>query len=822
MRSLTLFVGLISAFVFVATLSSLGAEATPLSVSSVPQVIDTIPVGGSPIGVAVNEKTNRIYVTNFLSNTISVIDGATNTVIKTIDAEAEAPCAAAVNSATNKIYVANCNAGLVTVIDGENHTFVTSIPVGPNTKGIAVNSVTNRIYVTTEGPYDLEVIDGNVDEVIHNIDQPDYGGASAVAVNEATNHVYVRMYHSVHVLDGSTNNFFAVVTGLASHTDARYLIDVNPVTNMVYALNDYFEGPLYIIDGESNTLEETLAVPPAGPGLPSYPQAVSVNSRANSVFVSDYRGRVSVLDAANNAFLPDQTLVPGNLTGIAVNSVNNRVYVASPGTNEVVVLGYGACEDSEWITEYYSNPELQGSPVHTGCSPAIDFYWGAGSPSEDVPSDYFSARYVRTIDVPEDGWYRFRAFMDDGLRLYVDGELVIDSWFARGFEENTVTLELEQGRHQTVVEYLEVDGEALAHFDWYLCSTGESDCSINTASMYQTEYLDSPIPETCSTEPNQTIARWGCLITSYAMALWNLGISVTPDELNHLLSEEDGAYEATCNANLQGPGYITKVILDNYNVRLNWIPVRTLDQTKAAIRNGHPVIMHSALRGHFFLGVDVASLDGAETIGIKDPHHSWSCRAIQDTDNPPPPVESELLCSGPTLQHEITIQGRYPDASPRLYLERSTEPGTPSIQFRVEGAEILLIDDQGNLVGFDNAGGQPVFDIENAFYYDSAITPPGETSDGVIERTLFIPDNASQHYTLRVISISAGSTTANLNGFTIVGTGFDAELNPSTATVSGTIPSGGFLEYEVTFHAGEVLEIMATTGNLVYLPLLVR
>ena len=57
--------------------------------------------------MAVNPTTNRIYVANETSNNVSVIDGATNTVVATVTVGV-APSGVAVNPTTNRIYVANC------------------------------------------------------------------------------------------------------------------------------------------------------------------------------------------------------------------------------------------------------------------------------------------------------------------------------------------------------------------------------------------------------------------------------------------------------------------------------------------------------------------------------------------------------------------------------------------------------------------------------------------------------------------------------------------------------------------------------------------
>jgi YVTN family beta-propeller protein len=66
-------------------------------------VVATVTVGNEPDAIAVNSATNQIYVTNHGSGTMSVISGATNTVAATVTVDSE-PDAVAVNPATSQIY----------------------------------------------------------------------------------------------------------------------------------------------------------------------------------------------------------------------------------------------------------------------------------------------------------------------------------------------------------------------------------------------------------------------------------------------------------------------------------------------------------------------------------------------------------------------------------------------------------------------------------------------------------------------------------------------------------------------------------------------
>src|SRR5258708_5300904 len=84
-------------------------------------VTATIPVGSNPFGVGVNPVTNTIYVANFFSDSISVINGATNTVTATINVGSN-PNGVGVNPVTNTIYAVIQGDTTVSVINGATNT----------------------------------------------------------------------------------------------------------------------------------------------------------------------------------------------------------------------------------------------------------------------------------------------------------------------------------------------------------------------------------------------------------------------------------------------------------------------------------------------------------------------------------------------------------------------------------------------------------------------------------------------------------------------------------------------------------------------------
>ena len=120
--------------------------------------------------------------------------------------------------------------------------------------------------------------------------------------------------------------------------------------------------------------------------------------------------------------------------------------------------------------EYFANPDLVGPPVLTRQEPQIDHNWGNGSPDPAVPVNDFSARWTTTTDLVA-GTYQFTTTTDDGVRLFVDGTLVINHWVPQPPTTRTGVIALTAGAHQIVMEYFEEGDRAVAHLT-YAPTTG--------------------------------------------------------------------------------------------------------------------------------------------------------------------------------------------------------------------------------------------------------------------------------------------------------------------------------------------------------------
>ncbi|MCL4862961.1 MAG: SH3 domain-containing protein, partial [Caldilineaceae bacterium] len=120
---------------------------------------------------------------------------------------------------------------------------------------------------------------------------------------------------------------------------------------------------------------------------------------------------------------------------------------------------------TEWQGEYFDNPVLSGAPRLVRNDFAIDFVWGEGAPAPGLPPDRFSVRWMRNVYLSA-GRYRFHILVDDGMRLFVDGDLIIDEWRIGSEREVTAVRTLADGLHQLRVEYFENTGVARARVWW--------------------------------------------------------------------------------------------------------------------------------------------------------------------------------------------------------------------------------------------------------------------------------------------------------------------------------------------------------------------
>ena len=146
---------------------------------------------------------------------------------------------------------------------------------------------------------------------------------------------------------------------------------------------------------------------------------------------------------------------------------------------------------------YYKNADFQTFKYSEQVN-YIGNDWGAGSPNSAVlGTDQFSIRYVSTFHAPVTGTYIFRTYTDDGARLWVNNQLLVDQWLDMGPTSYVGTLTLTAGQTVPVqMEYYENAGGAVAFLYYTTPGSGEAlfQTTASTTIMYdQSSYCQTGV-----------------------------------------------------------------------------------------------------------------------------------------------------------------------------------------------------------------------------------------------------------------------------------------------------------------------------------------
>ena len=117
--------------------------------------------------------------------------------------------------------------------------------------------------------------------------------------------------------------------------------------------------------------------------------------------------------------------------------------------------------------EYFDNIQLTGTPRLTRQDRQVDFRWTLNSPGRGIPFDWYSARWTGRITVPKQPPRRIGVEGNDGYRLYLDEQLVIDNWKKQSYGTRTTNVRWTPGTsHAIRLEYFESTGNARLQLIW--------------------------------------------------------------------------------------------------------------------------------------------------------------------------------------------------------------------------------------------------------------------------------------------------------------------------------------------------------------------
>jgi YVTN family beta-propeller protein len=271
------------------------------------QVISNIRVKGEPWVVAVNDLKNIIYVTH--PGFLSLIAGNNNTLVSGIPIGAESPISMAINPKSNRIYVADDISKNVTVIDSRINKVVDIIPTINSSEygsesvlrsgvGVSVDPLRDKLYSVNNLDGKITVIDGKNNRIIEKIPIESYTNSSEISVNPYTNKAYLtgntfssEVTSDVYEIDLSTKlSRLLNESGISFNT-----IAINPFMNTVYVTDSYSNKILAIDPIQGNSTEITVD---------SGPTFMSVNPKTNVIYVTNSNDdTISKIDGSTNSLL---------------------------------------------------------------------------------------------------------------------------------------------------------------------------------------------------------------------------------------------------------------------------------------------------------------------------------------------------------------------------------------------------------------------------------------------------------------------------------------------------------------------------------------
>jgi YVTN family beta-propeller protein len=305
--------------------SILNAEAVQASVD----------VGGTPLPVVVAARANRAFVLNDSGNSVSMLDATTGLVLNTVFLPY--PVDAAVDDNSDHLFILHGGCGTayqVVMLDALSGRILHTAPLAGAPQGIAVDSRARRVLVTNPGDSTVDILDTVSGRVVRTVAM----GAvpAAVAVDDKNGHAFVtdRSNNMVSMLDARSGAVLRTVAVGLSPTS----VVVDTRTARVFVVNAG-DGTVSVLDADTGTRLNTVSVGwdrVKGMSDSTNPRDIVVDERRGLVFVLNgssmthipTRGSVSVLNATSGEV---RRTVPLGLfpLGEAVDEVNHRLFVVN-------------------------------------------------------------------------------------------------------------------------------------------------------------------------------------------------------------------------------------------------------------------------------------------------------------------------------------------------------------------------------------------------------------------------------------------------------------------------------------------------------------
>lgn len=174
------------------------------------------------------------------------------------------------------------------------------------------------------------------------------------------------------------------------------------------------------------------------------------------------------------------------LTQTGTYRIEARTFNERPGLYGISMTD---CAAGQFFAEYYANRDLAEDPVRYECDTLPIYYdWGREGPFSGFQADNFSVRWTGHFPF-EATDYRFMVSTDDGVRLRVDNNPVIDDWNNHANTYHDALVPMTAGSHKVEIEYYEYVADAVVYAFWRKDTADDDDGKTLTSRKSEYGFL---------------------------------------------------------------------------------------------------------------------------------------------------------------------------------------------------------------------------------------------------------------------------------------------------------------------------------------------
>lgn len=293
-----------------------------------------IPVGSEPADIAYDPDNGNLYVANYGSNSVSVINGSTNTVTGNISV-GSGPMRIAYDPYNKDVYVSDARSGFVSVIDTASEIVSATVSVDGTPTTLQYDALNHEMYVADSVSGTLTAINSTSNAVAAVIVAGQ--GPTSMAYLPDTTNLYYATQFGAFVINSSTNEIVANLTSL----DDVNALGYDQANGQVYVAGNASTGFLYLLRGSNGSVSYQIS------GYPWIPIDMAYNPSNGEMYVTSNPNTVFVLSSGlsgNNTLCTSTTtattseFTPQQLPLSSLSPINSNGLQLSLSTNETKII----------------------------------------------------------------------------------------------------------------------------------------------------------------------------------------------------------------------------------------------------------------------------------------------------------------------------------------------------------------------------------------------------------------------------------------------------------------------------------------------------